>query len=52
MQVLAIIRGVGLEGFLTGTTPSPAKTIKDKGSDDKETKVPNLAYLTWVTVDQ
>jgi hypothetical protein len=41
MQTLAIIRGVGLEGFLTGRSLAPASTIKSKDSDED---VPNLAF--------
>jgi hypothetical protein len=51
MQVLTIIRGVGIEGFLTGTTPSPTKTIKAKGPDDEGTEVPNPAYQTWAAAN-
>jgi hypothetical protein len=37
MQVLAIIRGVNLEGYLTGDTLPPASTIRIlKNPDDKE----------------
>jgi hypothetical protein len=30
MQILAVIRGVGLEGYLSVKSPAPALTIKSK----------------------
>jgi hypothetical protein len=53
MQVLTIIRGVSLEGYLTGDTSPPASTIRVKNPDDKEeTDVPNLDMQTWKVTDQ
>jgi hypothetical protein len=53
MQVLAIIRGVGLEGFLTGATPSLVLTIRVKDLDSKEeTDVPNPDLRTWKVTNQ
>jgi hypothetical protein len=53
MQVLTIIRGVGLEGYLTGDTSPPPPTIRVKNPDDKEeTDVPNLDMQTWKVTDQ
>jgi hypothetical protein len=40
MQVLAIIMGVGLEGYLTKDTSPPAENIRVKNSDGKEEEVP------------
>jgi hypothetical protein len=39
MQVLTIIKGVGLEGYLTGTS-APVTTIKNNDSHGKEQGVP------------
>lgn len=47
MQVLAAVRGVRLEGYLTGAAAAPATTIKDKDVD-----VPNPAWEDWKTTDQ
>jgi hypothetical protein len=53
MQVLTIIRGVGLEGYLTGDTSPPPPTIRVKNPDDKEeTIVPNPDPQTWKVMDQ
>jgi hypothetical protein len=53
MQVLAIIRGVGLEGYLTGPTPSPVLTINVKDLDSKEeTDVPNPDLQMWKVTNQ
>ena len=47
MQVLAAVRGVRLEGYLTGAAAALATTIKDKDVD-----VPNPAWEDWKTTDQ
>jgi hypothetical protein len=53
MQVLAIIRGVDLEGYLTGDTLPPASTIRIKNPDGKEeTDGPNPDLQTWKVTDQ
>lgn len=51
MQVLAIVRGARLEGFLTGITKTPASTVK-RTSDGKQEEVQNPLYIEWVATDQ
>ncbi|CAN6312345.1 unnamed protein product [Urochloa humidicola] len=51
MQVLATVRGVRLEGFLTSVIKAPAAMIKEK-QGEKEVDVPNPAHGEWVAVDQ
>jgi hypothetical protein len=50
MQVLAIMIGVDLEGYLTKDTQPPAKTIRVKNSNGKE-EVPNSEFQLWSTTD-
>lgn len=50
-QVLPILHGVQLYGYLDGTTPAPvAKLIIEIGAGVKESD--NLAYTTWFVQDQ
>ncbi|WVZ92939.1 LOW QUALITY PROTEIN: hypothetical protein U9M48_038969 [Paspalum notatum var. saurae] len=51
-QVLAVIRGARLEGYLTGATKAPAATIKGKDDAGKEVNLPNPAFEDWVATDQ
>jgi hypothetical protein len=44
MQVLAVIRGVGLEGYLTEKSSAPVINITSKDLDGKEREVTNPAY--------
>jgi hypothetical protein len=50
-QVLPIIRGARLEGYLTGSTKMPDEFL-DTHEGDKEVKTPNPAHENWVAVDQ
>jgi hypothetical protein len=43
MQVLVVIRGLGLEDYLTGKSSAPTTTISSKGLDGKEREVTNPA---------
>jgi hypothetical protein len=52
MQVLVVIRGVGLEGYLTGKSSARMATIPSKDSDGKEREVAKLAYEAWSLIDQ
>jgi hypothetical protein len=52
MQVLVVIRGVGLEGYLTGKSSARTATIPSKDSDGKEREVAKLAYEAWSLIDQ
>jgi hypothetical protein len=49
MHILAVIRGAGLEGFLTRRSPAPATNIKSKDADED---VPNPVYQAWAITDQ
>jgi hypothetical protein len=51
-QVLDVIRGTRLEGFLTGKTEAPAVKIVSKDNDGKTIKTPNPAHESWLTQDQ
>jgi hypothetical protein len=51
-QVLAVIRGARLEGFLTGKTEAPAAKIVSKDNDGKTIKTPNPAHESWLAQDQ
>lgn len=48
-QVLATIRGYGLEGFLTGTMEKPQEWISEKGATQR---TPNPDYINWERQDQ
>jgi hypothetical protein len=51
--MLAIIKGDGLEGYLTGAISSPASTIRVKDHDSKEeTEVLNLDLQSWKVTNQ
>jgi hypothetical protein len=52
MQVLAIVRGACLEGFLTGATKTPASSTVKKTTDGKDEEVQNPLYVEWVATDQ
>jgi ribosomal protein L17 len=53
MQMLAIIKGDGLEGYLTGAISSSASTIRVKDHDSKEeTEVLNLDLQSWKVTNQ
>jgi hypothetical protein len=51
-QVLAVIRGARLEGFLTGKTEAPAVEIVSKDNDGKTIKTLNPAHESWLAQDQ
>jgi hypothetical protein len=51
-QVLAVVHGMRLEGYLTGRVAAPAKEVDEKDENDKPIKVPNPAYETWVEQNQ
>lgn len=51
-QVLAVVRGARLEGYLTGTAKVPASTIKGKIEDNTEADVTNPLYEDWAAIDQ
>jgi hypothetical protein len=50
-QILPIIRGARMEGYLTGATRAPSAAIDVKEGDKVVTKI-NPAYEEWVVVDQ
>ncbi|WVZ96725.1 hypothetical protein U9M48_042326 [Paspalum notatum var. saurae] len=50
-QVLAIIRGARLEGYINGKTAAPHAELEQK-QGDKTTKIPNPAYEEWFAQDQ
>jgi hypothetical protein len=53
MQVLAIIRGLGLEGYLDEATSPPPSTIRVKSPNGKEEiEAPNLDLQMWKITDQ
>jgi hypothetical protein len=52
MQVLAVICGVGLEGYLTRKSSASMATISSKDSNGKEREVTNPAYDAWSLIDQ
>ena len=52
MQVLAIVRGARLEGFLTGATKTPPASTMKTTADGKEEEVQNPLYVEWVATDQ
>jgi hypothetical protein len=39
-------------GYLDGSFPKPAKTLKVVKADNKKEVVPNLEYASWVAKDQ
>jgi hypothetical protein len=47
-QVLAAVRGLPLEGYLTGKIAAPATVVDEKDNNGKPIKVPNPAYEAWV----
>jgi hypothetical protein len=53
-QVLPILRGAQLQGYLDGTNVAPAKMIKGKTTRDKEeaTQEVNPEYVQWSTIEQ
>jgi hypothetical protein len=51
-QVLAAVRGLRLEGHLTGASPAPDVETDGKDGAGKDAKVPNLAYEEWFARDQ
>jgi hypothetical protein len=51
-QVLTVIRGAHLEGFLTGKTEAPATKIVRKDNDGKTIKTPNPVHESWLAQDQ
>jgi hypothetical protein len=51
-QVLAVIRGARLEGFLTGKTEAPAVEIVSKDNDSNTIKTLNPAHESWLAQDQ
>jgi hypothetical protein len=52
MQVLTVICGVGLEGYLKWKTTAPAAIIMSKDSDGKEREVTNPVFEAWSLTDQ
>lgn len=50
-QVVPILRGVKLFGYLDGTTRAPAEKITT-GAGDAAREIDNPAYETWFTQDQ
>jgi hypothetical protein len=50
-QVLATLRGVRLEGFITGKKKAPPEELEGKDGD-KNILVSNLEYEDWLTGDQ
>jgi hypothetical protein len=46
-QVLPVVRGARLEGYLTGASKAPTEFI-----NDKEDKTANPAHEVWVALDQ
>jgi hypothetical protein len=53
-QVLPILRGAQLQGYLDGTKVASAKTIEGKKAGDKAeaTKEENLEYIQWSAMEQ
>ena len=54
-QVLAVLRGAQLTGFLDGTNKAPAENnvIKSQKESDEDTqKVPNPAFALWKAQEQ
>jgi hypothetical protein len=51
-QVLAAVRGLRLEGYLTGKIAAPTTEADEKDNNGKPIKVPNPAYEAWVAQDQ
>jgi len=49
LQVLPALRGAQLIGYVDGTVQAPAVEIDD---DKEKKKVPNPAYVQWLTQDQ
>jgi hypothetical protein len=52
MQILAVIRGVDPEGYLTRESPTPTSTIKSTYFDGKDKDVLNPAFQAWSIIDQ
>jgi hypothetical protein len=50
-QVVATMRGVHLERYLTGKAQKPAAELDGRDSN-KDIKISNPAYEDWVAVDQ
>ena len=48
-QVVPILCGANLMGFLDGSTPCPVRMVAESGSD---VQVPNPEYLRWMQTDQ
>ncbi|EAY93156.1 hypothetical protein OsI_14962 [Oryza sativa Indica Group] len=53
-QILPVIRGARMEGYLTGATQVPSVEIEVKEGEkgDITKKVSNLAYEAWIAADQ
>jgi hypothetical protein len=51
-QVLAAVRGLRLEGFLTDRIAAPVTEIDGKDDNGKPAKVANPTYEAWVAQDQ
>jgi hypothetical protein len=45
------MRGVQLEGYLTGKIPKPAAEPEEK-DNDKTNNIPNPTYEDWLAADQ
>lgn len=50
-QVLAAVKGYGLEGFLTGAKKCP-ELVAVEGDADQTTEGPNAAHYKWIRQDQ
>ena len=51
-QVLPVVRGAQLNGFLDGTMEVPPRQLTSKNNEGKEEKIANPAYSRWVALDQ
>ena len=47
-QVLPVVRGARLTGYLDGTTLEPSKTIKVQKSNKSEEEEENPAHAVWI----
>jgi hypothetical protein len=51
-QVLAVVRGAHLHGYLDGSTTTPSKTVQVQQSDKMMKTEENPTYALWYTQDQ
>lgn len=50
-QILTMVKGACLEGYLTGAAKAPTLTVKETQAD-KEVDDPNPTYTEWAAIDQ